>query len=404
MIHRLEIENFHSIRERQVIDLRVADNAPEDGARLAPLWPGASERAPKVVTLFGPNASGKSNVLRALSFIAWFVRDSFQLPPDRPVPVMRFLSDEAEAEPVRLAVHFAGPADPAADAAPGAPLCRYAYDVAFDGDPGQLLVVREVLRYWPPPAGRPVKLFDRGPDGSVKAAQAFGLGGYRQALGKILRQNASVVSTLAQVGHPGASRLRDAAGHVVSNIPADARPFSDDVIARHYAANPPLVQELNRQISRIDLGIRAMSVQQGPQGPVALFEHEGLKEPVVFALESHGTRRFVGVLPYLQQALSTGGIAVIDELDLAIHPLVLPELLRWFHDPARNPHNAQLWMACQNASLMDDLTKEEILLCAKDTRGRTRVWCLADVQGVRRDANHQRKYLGGAYGAIPHLG
>jgi uncharacterized protein len=79
LLHWVEIANFYSIRDPQVIDLRVAGNAPDDPGRLAPIWRGASERAPKVVALFGANASGKSNVLKALSFLTWFAKDSFQL-------------------------------------------------------------------------------------------------------------------------------------------------------------------------------------------------------------------------------------------------------------------------------------------------------------------------------------
>jgi len=69
MLYRLEIENFYSIRDRQVIDLRVARNTPDEDGRLAPIWPGAEERAPKVTAFFGANASGKSNVLKALPFL-----------------------------------------------------------------------------------------------------------------------------------------------------------------------------------------------------------------------------------------------------------------------------------------------------------------------------------------------
>jgi len=63
MLHRLEIENFFSIRDKQTVDLLAAANAPEEAYRLVPLWQGSTERAPKVIALFGANASGKSNVL-----------------------------------------------------------------------------------------------------------------------------------------------------------------------------------------------------------------------------------------------------------------------------------------------------------------------------------------------------
>lgn len=76
MLHRLEIENFYSIRDAQVLDLTTGySKEPE---RLAPIFSNSDSRAPKVVALFGANASGKSNVLKALSFLQWFTVQSFQ--------------------------------------------------------------------------------------------------------------------------------------------------------------------------------------------------------------------------------------------------------------------------------------------------------------------------------------
>jgi predicted ATPase len=97
-------------------------------------------------------------------------------------------------------------------------------------------------------------------------------------------------------------------------------------------------------------------------------------------------------------------VAVIDELDAAIHPLLLPEILRWFYDRERNPHDAQLWMSCHNASLLEELIKEEVFFCAKDRGGRTEIYGLKDIQAVRRTDNYYRKYLGGMFGAVPQIG
>jgi AAA15 family ATPase/GTPase len=110
------------------------------------------------------------------------------------------------------------------------------------------------------------------------------------------------------------------------------------------------------------------------------------------------------MFPFLVTVLDRGGLLVIDEMDAAIHPLVLPELLRWFYDrQMRNKLDAQLWLSCHSASLLDELLKEEIVICEKDRQGRTRFFSLMDVK-VRRDENHYRKYLGGAYGGVPLLG
>ena len=121
-------------------------------------------------------------------------------------------------------------------------------------------------------------------------------------------------------------------------------------------------------------------------------------------MESHGTQQFLKLFPLISDSLETGSIAIIDELDAAIHPMVLPEIIGWFHDPIRNPRNAQLWMSCQNVSLLEELSKDEIVFCEKDRQGRTEIYCLNDVKAVRRDDNYYKKYLGGFYGAVPRIG
>ena len=164
------------------------------------------------------------------------------------------------------------------------------------------------------------------------------------------------------------------------------------------------MEALNREIGRIDLGIKRMHIQQHPNGPMAYFDHEGLQQPMPWQLESHGTRTFVKYFPLLHMALDTGGVAVIDEIDISIHPLVLPEIVRWFHDEKRNPKKAQLWITCHAASLLEELLKEEVFFCEKDSQGRGSVYGLQDIQDVRRTDNRYRKYLSGAYGAVPQIG
>lgn len=400
MIHHLEIENFFSIRDPQQVDLRVAANAPDLPGRFAPPWKGSKDRTPKIVAIFGPNASGKSTVLRAISFIAWFARESFNLAPGARLPFEKFNSNEGRDAPTRLSLSLAGVADPE-DESDDPVQTRYQYELEIDA---KFEVASEKMHYWSPETGRKVGLFSRTADGKVTGSSAFGLAGYRQALEKVLRPNASVISTLAQLGHPFATSMRLAATHVFSNILIERADGMEEQMVRFYADNPALVESLNREIERIDLGIRAMKLEMGPSGPIALFAHEGHDGLVPLMLESHGTRTFLKLYPFLLRALETGGIAVLDELDTSIHPLVLPEILRWFYDSERNSHGAQLWMTCHNASLLEDLAKEEVLFCSKTYDGRSEVYSLNDIQAVRRDDNYYRKYLSGTYGAVPQIG
>jgi hypothetical protein len=403
MLHRLEIENFYSIRDRQVIDLRALGHAPAEPGRLAPLWKGAEDRAPKVVALFGANAAGKSNILKALSFIAWIVKDSFSAPRGARMPFDRFNDLRMLDAPTRLAVHVAGIENITQADDPNARQCRYAYEVTIGGG-AMPRIDEECLYYWPSHSARRMKLFARDPNGSVTAAKAFGLGGYRQALEKVLRPDASVVATLVQLEHPFSKMIWQAAALLVSNILMERRETPDEIMVRHYATNPKLVKIFNRDVEKIDLGIQSMQIHQGQNGPYAMFQHEGLAHPMPLLYESQGTRQFIKMYPLLLHALETGGVAVLDELDATIHPLILPEILRWFSDPDRNPYDAQLWMTCQNASLLEDLIKEEVLFCEKDPEGSTRIYGLRDIQSLRRTDNYYRKYLGGTFGAVPQIG
>jgi hypothetical protein len=218
MLYRLEIENFYSIRERQVIDLRAAETTAADPFRLSPIWRGASERAPKVVAFFGANASGKTNVLKALPFLEWFLKDSFRAAPDAPFPFQPFNDEASQTRPTRLAVHLPGPADPENFADPATPLCRYLFEVTLGSNRTKPRVLHESLKYWPPGKGRQSRLFERDEAGNVKADKSFGLSRYRPALQAIARPNAGLLSTLAQLGHPFSGALVATAGKLTTNL------------------------------------------------------------------------------------------------------------------------------------------------------------------------------------------
>jgi predicted ATPase len=403
MLYRLEIENFYSIRLPQVIDLRVAENVPGAPGRFDPLFPSSKERAVRVIALFGPNASGKSTVLKAVAFIAWFAQHSFQLPPTAALPCERFNDAEAQNEPLHLGVEFSGPLDlTIEEVTDTTEQGTWRYELTVAAKEGKLVVSSEALRQRAQGKGKWVRVFERNGE-DVQAGKTFGLAGYGMVIDKV-RDNASLISTLAQFDHKPSLRLQAVASRVWRNILLDRIEMPDSDVVQLYASDSRLVEALNRDIQRVDLGIRRMHIQQTPTGPIVLFDHEGLGHPMPWAFESHGTRNFIKYFPLLNLALTNGGVAVVDEIDISIHPLLLPEIVRWFHDPERNPNKAQLWMSCHAASLLEELQKEEVFFCEKDSRGRTSVYGLQDIQNVRRTDNRYRKYLSGVYGAVPRLG
>ena len=401
MIYRLEIENFYSFRDRQVIDLAVGRNAPERPGRLVAIHDGSARRAPGVVIIIGPNASGKSNVLRALAFIRWFVAWSFR-DSHLPIPFLRFGLEESIHSTTRLSVTFSFPED--LDNVYTSPTCPYVYTLEISGERHGSEVIREELQFRPSFAARTVRIFERDHQGNVMIGKMIGGKAERTNLEKMLLPNASVISTLAQVRNPFASMIVDAAATIDTNILFGPVRHDNSTIASAYMGNRGMLEFLNNNIQRFDLGIERVDAHKLNGTPALNFVHHNLDHPLGIDFESSGTGHFVNIFPILYHALETGGIAVLDEIDSNVHPTILPEILRWFEDPDRNPHGAQLWASCHSASLLRDLIKEEILICEKGKDGATSVHGLNEMGGITRGVDLMEIYLGGILGGLPNLG
>ncbi|BFG80358.1 hypothetical protein PTKU46_83920 [Paraburkholderia terrae] len=410
MLYKIEVENFFSVRDRQVLDLTIDSKVPDLDTRFAPIFEGAIARAPKVAVLYGANASGKTTVLRALEFIVTMIRDSVQ----RTIPgfsgMERFNDAESASRPTKLAIELGGVMNltpevlKRAQSGETAEQGVYRYELEIEVVDGVgTRIQNELLQQKPNGQGKWQRIFARNSEGNVKGSKSFSLSGF-QHLVKTLAANHTVLSSFAKFQHPTAQSFVDLARKAFFSIEPVAHNNADKAVIDYLKNQPELVSRLNAEMNRIDVGVEGMRFIDGKDGPFLMFKHAGLEQEMPWLLESHGTRAFIKVFPFLSAALDQGGIVAIDEMDAAIHPLVLPELLRWFYDKqTRNPYDAQLWLSCHSASLLDDLQKEEIVICEKDRQGRTQFFSLMDVK-VRRDENHYRKYLSGAYGGVPLIG
>ena len=412
MLFKIEIENFLSIAEPASIDLRARKGMDDVLGRLTPIFNGSDERAPNVVALFGPNAAGKTNVLRSIMFGAWFATNSFDWNRDGWLPYGKFGSNEKMKEPTRLAFSFAGPIDflnPVDDGA----WCPYTYELVFgprktpEGDDVKDSVLDEKISYQPNGQGKPTTILERHRRDIVKSASGLIDKGTRTALESVLQPHASIISTLARLNNPVANNFVKLVSAIYSDIFIDRNLIDGKDVARLYQQQPKAFELLRDISDRIDLGIEDIKVEESKFSFDHLslhFKHSGMDQILTFQEESEGTKSFVKVFPFIVQALDTGGIAIVDELDTTIHPMLLPEILRWFADDNRNRHGAQLWMTCHSASLLSKLTMEEALFCEKDQAGNTTVFKLSEIEGVCRNENFYGKYMSGEYGAVPVIG
>ena len=123
--------------------------------------------------------------------------------------------------------------------------------------------------------------------------------------------------------------------------------------------------------------------------------------------ESQGTLRLFSMLFQLYEVLRDGQLAVADELNASLHPSLVRELIRAFHDPKLNPKGGQLVFATHDTSLLSGklFRRDQVWFTEKNPSGATDLYSLHDVKEVREDEPFEKGYLRGRYGAtIPFFG
>jgi uncharacterized protein len=369
--------------------------------------------------IFGANASGKTNVLRAMSDMRTHVLHSFRRgTPTGGVPCRPFLLDPGAAE------------------APSS----YEIDLILDGvrhEYGFSLNKKRILDEWAYryPHGRQALLFHRrGDDVEVGAVEKS----KSRAIKELLRPNALFLSTAASANHPVLlplygwfeGNLLLAQADTRSQRQAFTAKLLDDVATRNQvlallrAADLGITgaskQELDAAIKeRLELAVSVLFDQGGESGGVSepLIElddfevrlsHQGTSGDVELEPqdESLGTLVWFGLVGPVVDALSEGSVLLADELDASLHPALVEQLVRLFQDPETNPHRAQLVFNSHDVTILGDSVRDRVVgrdqvwFTEKLDDGSTRLYPLSDLD-PRKDEAIARRYLAGRYGAVP---
>jgi uncharacterized protein len=122
--------------------------------------------------------------------------------------------------------------------------------------------------------------------------------------------------------------------------------------------------------------------------------------------ESDGTRKFYSYIGGLFKVFRDGGIYLSDEIDSNFHPTLLMKIIQLFQNPRINKAGAQLLFTSHDINLMNpnSMRRDQFYFTQKTLTEETRLFSLADVKGIRNNADFARQYLSGLYGALPKLG
>jgi uncharacterized protein len=417
MLLRFEVSNHRSILEPVELSMIAVDD-DRPSTRRFDLLP---ERALAIAGIYGPNASGKSNVLEALAWLSTAVERSLRT-WDEFIPREPFKFGQGPETPSIFEVEMVVNG------------VRYAYRVEVDDS----AVLFEGLYSYPERRRR--VLFER--EGSEI--------GFRRGLGtlsgtrELLTPTTLALSAAMRFDEPEVQPFgRYLAGVRVLGARRRAawrRPFAagaqglsltERLFVDHSSTQPSLFDDSefaprNDRESALtllrfaDLGIDDVQVVEDesseartslqtvrqPRRQLRLMHRVAEQElPFDLAEESEGTQTWFALIGPTLSALHDGRILLFDEIDASLHPRLSARLLDLFQDRETNPYGAQLIFTTHDTSLLNYLNRDEVWLTEKGDSGSTTLTALAEYGGdkVRRSLNLEKAYLQGRFGAVPEL-
>jgi energy-coupling factor transporter ATP-binding protein EcfA2 len=418
MLIELSIANFRSFRDRVTLSLEAERISERDKSvdvrNVAHTNDGDLLR---VIGVYGANASGKSNLVTALSRLRGLVLNSTR--EGKP-------SDSLNAEPFRL--------DPESRNAPSElevvfihRNLQVRYGVAF--------TTKQVEREWlfvrPVGTDAEERWFER-------VRNDFETGGAwvrDTSLEKKTRPEVLHLTVAADWNHDQSLQILEW--------------FQDDLLVlrpsdhQHPFKTIELLEDerhadtIRAMVRRLDFGIDDIRASDRPVPDEVSKVFDALKSvfpelnttlsiksqrrletvhrEVVFDLqddESAGTAMAIALVGPIVEVLSCGGVLVVDEFNARLHTLLAKQLIELFQDSNTNPRNAQLIFTSHDTNLLTRtlLRRDQLWFVEKSHRTHSSdLYSLAefrfeDGKGVRNDANYERDYLQGRYGAIPFFG
>lgn len=418
MLLQFTVKNFLSIKNEVTLSMVASkDSSFEDN--LLPYEDGKKiKNALKSVVIYGANASGKSNILKALRFVKNFIKNSHEMQQGIKIQRKPFkLDNRCINEPSEFQIVFIHNN------------VKYLYGFSVTEDE----VIDEYLYYYP--NGRQSIIFERERD-----EYKFTIDVERQSelKNKFHSKNKLFIATESLWEYEKAKVPFEWLSRYLNIF------INHDRLENYTGGNMKEDENVNLLVKKYikladigidDINIKSREVEDILNSGMLNLLSDDVKADVLKTLqngnlldikmihnikdkdgniinyefdideESDGTQKFFGLLGPWIEALLNGYTIVIDELDIRLHTLLVKKLMEMFLDPDVNKNNAQLIFTTHDTNLLDSdlLRRDQIWFTEKKEDKSTDLYSLYDFGGVRKSISIEKGYLQGKYGAIPVL-
>jgi len=420
MIEEFSFGNFWSFKDMQTLNMSAAKikskNPRLDTVNLIPVDEDVSLLKSKAI--YGANASGKSNVIKALVTYIRIINESVKNEKVLEMIESFQLSTESAGEPSFFQMIFR--------------LDGIRYRYGFESN--EISVKSEWL--FSTPKLKEQALFIREGNQIIEINKTHFEEGQKSIVlsggeseGQIFRSNSLFLSSLASFGFGKVSKkLIEAISSIT--VVSGLGHHSGYRIASDYLNNSERKKFILNFLKKADLGIDdinavELKAENLPKDFPEDLKQNLKKEKIIissrgkyndkleligksdFAFEvqeSEGTKKMFELSPFIFEAINEGVPLVIDEFDARFHPLLTKKIVELFNSEGNK--KSQLIFITHDTNLLsaDLLRRDQIDFVEKDRYGASHLYTLVEIKGVRNDASFEKDYIQGKYGAIPFLG
>lgn len=426
MIIDFSIENFRSIKNKATFTLKAdVGKNKSDNTFGVELSDKSELRLLKTAVVYGANASGKSNFIKAFFALKYLVTHSMDFKINEGIAAYEPFELDIEnlRQPTVFELFFI------------LNKTKYKYKIAFNAR----MILSESLDYYS--TGQPANLFKRkytsGTDDIIKVSLGRQLTPKRNIRTHILH-NQLYLSGFGSEAHPHLTQVykyfselqiwnvsdefdlmqlsREVSGYLADPDKAKLREslsklirVADTKIESIYAKE--LREDEFSFPAEISETVKSRFIQQNKLKVFAThrrYDKGKAIDTVDFDFnkkESNGTKVLLALGGVALRVIEQGGVVIFDELDNSLHPKLCKFLIRLFNNPVSNPHHAQLIFATHEVTLLDKevFRKDQIWFTEKDKRGETELYRANTVAGLRDDTNFELWYRTGKFGANPKI-
>jgi len=416
MLLEFSVKNYLSFKDEVTLSLRGREGVT--GHEGDSTFDVAGEPILKSAVIYGANASGKSNLIKAMQFMKHFVLNSaIGEQSEAEIDVDHFkLAIETAQQPSQFEITFVHEDR----------YYRYGFELNSKNISQEWLYQAKV------DAEQETFLFHR-KDQSVKFDESFaeakifidGQEEYQRL--KLVRETALLLSVVAQFDGEISRKLmrwfKNEWNVLFASDDKDFKKNSEDKLKDTEFKEKILVflKVADTGIEDIRLVEKQFSVLESDKLRVRrvvtshkIYDFDGKvignAEWFMDSNESEGTQKLFALSAPIIDALEHGKTLVIDELDSKLHPFMMTFILNLFHSTEKNPKNAQLVFNTHDVNLLSKrfFRRDQIWFTEKNEYGATELYSLADFkdltdEGINNET-FQNDYFQGRYGAVPFIG